>query len=148
MSTVYGQYAAYGFSADRNGDWRKRAACRTADPETFFPVGESGLSQLQAEAAKRFCHTNCADDVRAACLKWALDMGIEHGVWGGKSAKQRTKMTAEHTAETEPEFRKTRQCRDCAGTFELEPQFPLAQLCAACVTPTQIRQRAKRAGAR
>ena len=36
-------------------DWRDKAACLTADPELFFPVGNTGPAVDQIEKAKAVC---------------------------------------------------------------------------------------------
>lgn len=63
-----------------SNDWRHRAACRTEDPELFFPVGESGQASVQASDAKRVCR---ACPVIEECARWAIDNGMDSGVWGG-----------------------------------------------------------------
>lgn len=68
-------------------DWRHDAACKTEDPELFFPIGESGPALLQAEEAKAICNSPC--DARDACLAWALESGQDAGVWGGMSEQER-----------------------------------------------------------
>jgi len=65
---------------------RTLAACRTLDPELFFPVGNSGPALAQAEKAKAVCHL-CP--VEAACLEEAIERAIEFGVWGGMSERER-----------------------------------------------------------
>jgi len=70
-------------------EWRHLAACRTEDPELFFPVGNSGPALLQIEEAKDVCR-RCA--VSEQCLKWALDSAQGHGVWGGFSEDERRSM--------------------------------------------------------
>lgn len=67
-------------------NWRDRAACLREDPELFFPVGSTGTAQLQAQRAKRVC-AGCL--VRPECLQWAIDTGIDQGVWGGMSEDER-----------------------------------------------------------
>jgi WhiB family redox-sensing transcriptional regulator len=67
-------------------DWRFRAACRTEDPELFFPVGSSGPALLQLGEAKSVCR-RCP--VLLQCRMWALSTGQETGVWGGLSADER-----------------------------------------------------------
>ncbi len=63
------------------------AACRTADPELFFPVSGSGVAALVDLArAKAICQS-CK--VSAPCLNYALDTMQAHGVWGGRSADER-----------------------------------------------------------
>jgi WhiB family redox-sensing transcriptional regulator len=66
--------------------WQHQAACRSEDPELFFPVGSAGPAKLQAEQAKRICGT-CP--VREACLAYALDIGESVGVWGGATEEER-----------------------------------------------------------
>jgi WhiB family redox-sensing transcriptional regulator len=67
-------------------DWRHDAACRDADPELFFPIGNTGPALVQIEQAKAICR-NCP--VMDECLRWALDSGQEAGVWGGTSEDER-----------------------------------------------------------
>ncbi|MFI9721829.1 WhiB family transcriptional regulator [Streptomyces sp. NPDC052396] len=67
-------------------NWRHHAACRDEDPDLFFPVGTCGPAVRQTEEAKSVCR-GCP--VRGQCLRWALDHGQEHGVWGGTSEKER-----------------------------------------------------------
>jgi WhiB family redox-sensing transcriptional regulator len=62
-------------------DWRELGMCRQVDPEIFFP--ERGGSDTEA---KRIC---AACQVRPDCLKFALDTGEQHGIWGGLSEKER-----------------------------------------------------------
>ncbi|MFC8426288.1 WhiB family transcriptional regulator [Streptomyces sp. NPDC057236] len=67
-------------------NWRERAACRTEDPDLFFPIGTSGPALMQTEQAKAVCR-HCP--VREQCLQWALDTGQSIGVWGGTSETER-----------------------------------------------------------
>ncbi|MFI2374519.1 WhiB family transcriptional regulator [Streptomyces sp. NPDC018964] len=67
-------------------NWRERAACRTEDPDLFFPIGTTGPALMQAEQAKAVCR-RCP--VREPCLRWALDTGQSIGVWGGTSETER-----------------------------------------------------------
>lgn len=67
-------------------DWRLRAACRDEDPELFFPLSEVGPGARQVERAKAVC-AHCP--VRAECLGYALDNGLEHGVFGGTTESER-----------------------------------------------------------
>ncbi|WP_317891453.1 WhiB family transcriptional regulator [Saccharopolyspora pogona] len=71
-------------------DFRQLGACRTEDPDLFFPVGDASRkgSQpwLQAQEAKQVC-AQCP--VAAQCLKWALDRGEPYGVWGGMTEQER-----------------------------------------------------------
>lgn len=67
-------------------NWREVAACRDADPDLFFPVGTAGPVLRQIEEAKRICRVCPA---RARCLAWALDHGVDSGVWGGITENER-----------------------------------------------------------
>lgn len=67
-------------------NWRDHAACRTEDPELFFPVGSSGPALVQAERAKKICR-DCP--VKDPCLEWAMAHGQETGVWGGTDEDER-----------------------------------------------------------
>ena len=67
-------------------NWREYAACRTEDPDLFFPIGTTGPAALQTEQAKAVCRT-CP--VREQCLRRALDTGQTIGVWGGTSELER-----------------------------------------------------------
>lgn len=71
------------------GGWQNRAACRTEDPELFFPIGTTGPSLLQIEDAKAVCR-RC--DVVDQCLQWALDTDQDAGVWGNASEAERRAM--------------------------------------------------------
>lgn len=70
----------------RSAAWRQAAACRSADPELFFPVSSRGCSREQEERAKAVCRT-CA--VRRQCLQYALAMKEPYGVWGGMTEAER-----------------------------------------------------------
>lgn len=67
-------------------NWRDRAACRTEDPEIFFPVGETGPAQLQILEAQTVCR-RCP--VTNACFAWAIETGQEHGIWGASTEADR-----------------------------------------------------------
>jgi WhiB family transcriptional regulator, redox-sensing transcriptional regulator len=70
-------------------DWRSRAACRTEDPELFFPVGTSGPALVQLARAKSVCR-RCP--VLIQCRTWAVTTGQSAGVWGGVSEDERRAM--------------------------------------------------------
>jgi WhiB family transcriptional regulator, redox-sensing transcriptional regulator len=72
-------------------DWRHDALCadpREGSPELWFPIGNTGPSTLQTEAAKAVCR-RCP--VMDQCLQWALANPrlADHGVWGGLSEDER-----------------------------------------------------------
>lgn len=68
------------------GSWRESAACRSADPELFFPASPAGTPADQAEIAKGVC-ARCP--VRRECLRFALATRQAYGVWGGMSEQER-----------------------------------------------------------
>ncbi|MFD3422392.1 WhiB family transcriptional regulator [Streptomyces decoyicus] len=70
-------------------DFRHRAVCREEDPELFFPIGNTGPALLQIEEAKAVCR-RCP--VMERCLQWALEIGQDHGIWGGLDEDERRAM--------------------------------------------------------
>jgi WhiB family redox-sensing transcriptional regulator len=66
--------------------WRLAAACRSAEPDIFFPLSASGRSLDQIAQAKAVC-AGCR--VRAECLAFALRTNQAHGVWGGLTEEER-----------------------------------------------------------
>ncbi|GII77108.1 hypothetical protein Sru01_20900 [Sphaerisporangium rufum] len=66
--------------------WLRRAACRSEDPELFFPISAKGPGHAQHERAKSVCR-RCP--VRGACLDYALRAHEEHGIWGGTDPDER-----------------------------------------------------------
>jgi WhiB family redox-sensing transcriptional regulator len=74
---------------DDHSDWRSLAACRSADPELFFPISLSGCGAADVAKAKAIC-AKC--DVRAHCLSTALALGHVHGIWGGTTEEDRQQL--------------------------------------------------------
>ena len=67
-------------------DWRAEGACRTADPNLFFPVAVGAVANRQIAKAQRIC-AGCP--VRQQCLDFALRTPEPAGVWGGTTPEQR-----------------------------------------------------------
>jgi WhiB family transcriptional regulator, redox-sensing transcriptional regulator len=67
-------------------NWRAAAACRSADPDLFFPVSDFGRGLNQAAEAKAIC-ARCR--VRRECLAFALRTRQVHGIWGGLTERER-----------------------------------------------------------
>jgi WhiB family redox-sensing transcriptional regulator len=63
-----------------NDDWSSRALCNQAGPDELFVRGAA------QKRAKQVC-AGCP--VKTECLAEALDNGIEWGVWGGMSERER-----------------------------------------------------------
>ena len=64
-------------------DWRATGACRSADPDLFFPIATGVVA---ARKALRIC-AGCG--VRQQCLDFAMQNGEMSGVWGGTTAEER-----------------------------------------------------------
>src|SRR6201986_3301789 len=71
-------------------EWLDAGACRSEDPELFFPITSSGPSAQQIAAAKAVCQ-GCG--VQNECLHYALDSHQSYGVWGGTSEEERLRKT-------------------------------------------------------
>lgn len=69
--------------------WGPLAACKDEDSELFFPVSDLGPGARQTAQAKAVC-ARCP--VRSECLGYALDNGLDHGVFGGTTAKERRRL--------------------------------------------------------
>lgn len=73
-------------------NWRLFAACNDRDPEDFFPDS----LRKQREVA-RYCHGFCPTIARKACLENALRSGQKHGVAGGMTDKERSKLSKDYS---------------------------------------------------
>ncbi|MFG3660914.1 WhiB family transcriptional regulator [Streptomyces sp. NPDC047706] len=72
-------------------DWREQALCGGADPDLFFPIGDTSSRPTEAQTAlaKTVCR-RCP--VIRECLSWALAADPPDGVWGGTTADERRAM--------------------------------------------------------
>lgn len=68
-------------------EWMADGKCREYSPDTFFPRDGTGVI-----VAQRIC-VECP--VVSHCLEYALDNHIDHGVWGGKSERERRRLLRE-----------------------------------------------------
>lgn len=91
------------------------AACRTEDPELFFPVGTTGRAFDQIQRAKAVCR-RCP--VAPQCLQWALDTQQDAGVWGGLSEDERRNIRRLHR----PQSRGSRSVEDPLLALVPEPE--------------------------
>ncbi|HSZ43585.1 MAG TPA: WhiB family transcriptional regulator [Trebonia sp.] len=66
--------------------WQSVAACRTAEPDLFFPVSASENSLPQVAEAKEICGRCMA---RGRCLKFAIETRQQYGIWGGLTEEER-----------------------------------------------------------
>ena len=71
--------------------WMTEGKCRELPAKIFFPSDGAGV-----EVARRIC-VDCR--VRATCLEYTLTEGVEHGVWGGSSERERNRIARRRRAE-------------------------------------------------
>jgi WhiB family redox-sensing transcriptional regulator len=69
--------------------WMTEGACRTEDPELFFPLSATAAGEAQIRRATAICH-RC--DVETECLRYALLNRITYGIWGGRTEQERVAM--------------------------------------------------------
>src|SRR5688572_1291277 len=62
-------------------DWRAGALCARFDPDLFFAPGA-----IEHKEAKRVCR-ECP--VQMQCLAYAMNMPVDHGIWGGMTERER-----------------------------------------------------------
>ena len=67
-----------------NSEWMAEGKCKEVAPDVFFP--NDGMGVL---VAQRIC-AECP--VSEACLEYALEHHIDHGVWGGASERERRRI--------------------------------------------------------
>ncbi len=67
-----------------NSDWMIQGRCRDLPPSVFFPSDGLGV-----QAAQKIC-AECS--VSDTCLEYALVNRIDHGVWGGRSERERRRI--------------------------------------------------------
>ncbi len=68
----------------KSEDWMELAACQDVSPNVFFP--DDGAGVRLAQIVCRHCV------VREACLEYALENKIDHGVYGGRSERERRRI--------------------------------------------------------
>jgi len=64
--------------------WMAEGKCADHHPAFFFPSDGVGVTK-----ARKVC-ADCP--VKSACLEYALEHRIEHGVWGGASERERRRI--------------------------------------------------------
>ncbi len=71
-------------------DWRGDGACRTADPDLFFPIAVgTHVAAKQIARAQRIC-AGCS--VRQQCLDFAMRTREQAGIWGGTTPEERLRV--------------------------------------------------------
>jgi WhiB family transcriptional regulator, redox-sensing transcriptional regulator len=71
--------------------WKTEAACRSMDPEIFFPTDEEGEALALGVCAE------CP--VRELCLEYAIRSRETDGVWGGTRARERRRLIRQRRAD-------------------------------------------------
>jgi WhiB family redox-sensing transcriptional regulator len=77
-------------TATGHAPWMSEGACRSEDPDLFFPISASGASATEIRRATAICH-RCG--VQPECLRYALINRVKHGIWGGRTEEERHAMT-------------------------------------------------------
>jgi WhiB family transcriptional regulator, redox-sensing transcriptional regulator len=70
---------------DGRAGWMLRGACRSEEPELFFPISAAGPALAQVSSAKAVCG-RCP--VQPDCLSYAL-ITRPDGIWGGTTREER-----------------------------------------------------------
>ncbi|MGC1418577.1 MAG: WhiB family transcriptional regulator [Acidimicrobiales bacterium] len=65
-------------------EWMNQAKCRDYPAEVFFPRDGVGVLITQ-----KICD-ECP--VEKECLEYAIDNHVDHGIWGGKSERERRRL--------------------------------------------------------
>jgi WhiB family transcriptional regulator, redox-sensing transcriptional regulator len=78
--------------------WWDLAACRSADPELFFPITSTGAGRPKVTRAKAMC-ARCP--IRQQCLDYAIDSHEVYGIWGGTSEEERRLIAARRRRDLE-----------------------------------------------
>jgi WhiB family redox-sensing transcriptional regulator len=76
-------------------EWSNQAACLSAEPDLFFPVGTTGGALDDISAAKGVC-ARCL--VLAECRDYALRTRQPFGVWGGLDEEERKALWVDSAA--------------------------------------------------
>ena len=65
-------------------EWMAEGKCRNFPAEMFFPGDGTGVIKAQ-----KICATCPVAD---QCLNYALENHVDHGIWGGKSERERRRL--------------------------------------------------------
>ncbi len=76
-------------------EWWSAAACRSAEPDLFFPISATSASGATIQRAKQVC-ASCP--VSAQCLSYALRHRQEQGIWGGLTDDERRLLSRRQAA--------------------------------------------------
>lgn len=106
-------------------DWMEQAACRDYPTEMFFPT-QGG----DERPAKQVCW-RCP--VRQECEEYALNNGFTHGIFGGRSERERRELRKNRP--------RTIRCAECGKKFEKLPKQTRRTCCSqGCVDARRARR--------
>lgn len=81
---------------DGGEDWRSESACKTSDPDIFFP--EDIVSDEQRQEVTAQAKAKCGGcNVRLMCLDFALRNDERTGIFGGLDSEERKSLVADYT---------------------------------------------------
>lgn len=109
-------------------EWRDKAACRQHErPDMWFPDSKEDRRDTAVEA-KQLCYFECK--MRRECGNWALDNGMQHGIFGGYDLEVDAEWKALHKYLDRPLPARSKQRGRMQQTIE----------CADCGTKVQTRR--------
>lgn len=73
-------------------DLPERGPCADHDPTWWFPTDYA--RDLGARLAKNVCASQCPALTRLSCLRFAMEHGEAHGIWGGLDPMERHALRA------------------------------------------------------
>lgn len=114
------------------GAWVEQALCAQTDPEVWFPAPGHTEGERRAKAICAGC------PVRTECLTHALDIGAEHGVWGGLSPRQRQSLRRREWRGRRQPIRHGTEAG--AKQHQRRGEIP----CDACLTAASVADRERR----
>ena len=85
---MYGIAINYGAMSSGDTKFFNHGLCRDEDPEIFFPISAPGTDAYDKAAAiaKAVC-MRCS--VTDKCLQWAIDGGVDDGIFGATTPEER-----------------------------------------------------------
>jgi len=137
--------------------WRERAACRGSDTRLFFPEKED-LSELTLlQKRRRQTHKDFTDPklpgnmisqarllcvkcpVRKDCLRFAIENGIVHGLYGGIPPRERRGLTVDNLGPGMPFSKVLTDLHRVRRISKRDKKVPLAQDLAPLLDVTTSR---------
>ena len=80
------------YKGDELDSWENHAKCKGLDTEMWFPPRDKDKYKAIADKAKDICFGKDGKPecpVRKECLKFALKIDEQHGIWGGLNELER-----------------------------------------------------------